>query len=113
MQLRDHVLNEIKRVKSNNGEIPLNETEQELLPTIEVLDWTRVSRQVNLYEFPLKASNNEQIQVKTPMECKIQWTVHQHPYINTQPFLPAEIEQLDQVAAQYNYRNWVKIAQEH
>ena len=58
-------------------------------------------------------TNTDQLQVKTPAECKIQWTVTQHPYINSQPFLPTEVDSLDSIAAKYNYRDWVKIAQEH
>ncbi|KAF9930152.1 Myb-like DNA-binding domain protein [Linnemannia zychae] len=60
------------------------------------LDWKRISQRY--------------VDSRTPSECLIRWTSHDHPGINKSDWSKAELLKLDNLVQKYKGRNWVQIA---
>jgi hypothetical protein len=72
-------------------------TDNELLMNLDGIDWNTVAGHLG---------------IRSATDCRIQWTVNQHPLINKNPFSKDEIKRLRRIATRYNHRNWDKIAEE-
>ncbi|GES85442.1 myb-like protein L isoform X2 [Rhizophagus clarus] len=89
----------LKAMQSNQFlDTVLEKDSQYFLINVEGLDWCELSKQY--------------VQNKTPEECIIQWTTHEHPSINKSEWTAAETRKLRQIASRYNNRNWQRIATE-
>ncbi|CAB4427942.1 unnamed protein product [Rhizophagus irregularis] len=89
----------LKAMQSNQLlDTVLEKDSQYFLINVEGLDWCELSKQY--------------VQNKTPEECIIQWTTHEHPSINKSEWTAAETRKLRQIASRHNNRNWQRIATE-
>src|SRR6266540_1938695 len=79
-------------------DIVLENDSQHFLINVEGLDWCELSKQY--------------VPNKTPEECIIQWTTHEHPSINKSEWTMAETKKLRQIALRHKNRNWQRIAME-
>lgn len=97
-RLESAVRHENTRLLSFEGRYDISHlSDAELLVNVEGLNWITIARHVGF---------------KTPAECKIQWTVSQHPSINKEPFSKSEIAKLKEIAKGKEYFDWVGIADE-
>lgn len=96
--LEREILRENHRVHTNNGKLPTTLTETQLLHDVSNINWESIS-------FSLMN--------RTPEECKIKWTVKQHPFINEEPFDDTELNFLKDCIIRNGGRNWLNIAKEH
>ncbi|KAI1315641.1 dolichyl-P-Man:Man(5)GlcNAc(2)-PP-dolichol alpha-1,3-mannosyltransferase [Mortierella claussenii] len=104
-QLKKGVISENKRIlfeefseTGNQAGILSLDTVSDLQMMLNTkgLDWTRISR---LF-----------VDTRSPSECLIQWTGHDHPGINRELWTREEMEKLDELAQKYQERNWIQIA---
>jgi hypothetical protein len=96
--LEKEVLRENLRIHTDNGRLPVTKTDGQLLKDITQLNWETIA-----FAIPGRTAN----------ECKIQWTVNKHPFINELPFKKQEVAKLKHVINKYGARDWIKIAREH
>ena len=94
-------------MSSHYGQVEIETTEAELLTFMEGINWSNVARPVHYLILTY------QIRGRSPIECQIQWTVHDHPYINHAPFTEEEKNLLATIIETNDARNWQLIAQEH
>ncbi|KAK5815286.1 hypothetical protein F5H01DRAFT_345438 [Linnemannia elongata] len=73
-----------------------NAPDVDMMLNIKGLDWKRISQRY--------------VDNRTPSECLIQWTSHDHPGINKNDWSKAELAKLDNLVKQYKGRNWIQIA---
>ncbi|KAF9183629.1 Myb-like DNA-binding domain protein [Haplosporangium sp. Z 767] len=70
--------------------------EIQMMLNTKQLDWTRISQRF--------------VDTRTPTECLIQWTGHDHPGINKKEWTKAEVSKLEELAKKHQERNWIQIA---
>ncbi|KAF9427100.1 Myb-like DNA-binding domain protein [Podila epigama] len=70
--------------------------EDELTINTKGLDWERISVRY--------------VQTRTPTQCLIQWTGHDHPGINKGAWRKKEIVRLEELVEKHQARDWIKIA---
>ncbi|KAG0284600.1 Myblike DNAbinding domain-containing protein [Linnemannia gamsii] len=73
-----------------------NAPDVEMMLNTKGLDWKRISQRY--------------VDSRTPSECLIQWTSHDHPGINKNDWSKSELVKLDHLVKQYKGRNWIQIA---
>ncbi|KAF9540446.1 Myblike DNAbinding domain-containing protein [Mortierella hygrophila] len=73
-----------------------NAPEVDMMLNTKGLDWKRISQRY--------------VDNRTPSECLIQWTSHDHPGINKNDWSKAELLKLDSLVKQHKGRNWIQIA---
>ena len=52
------------------------------------------------------------VPTRTAVDCLTQWSVHQHPSINTSPIDEQELSKIIQIAQRYQFSDWIAIATE-
>ncbi|KAF9905934.1 Myb-like DNA-binding domain protein [Linnemannia zychae] len=73
-----------------------NAPDVEMMLNTKGLDWKRISQRY--------------VDNRSPSECLIQWTGHDHPGINRGDWSKAELVKLDTLVKKYSGRNWIQIA---
>ncbi|KAF9128285.1 Myblike DNAbinding domain-containing protein [Mortierella sp. 14UC] len=73
-----------------------NAPDVEMMLNTKGLDWKRISQRY--------------VDNRSPSECLIQWTSHDHPGINRGDWSKSELMKLDSLVKKYNGRNWIQIA---
>ncbi|KFH72577.1 hypothetical protein MVEG_02866 [Podila verticillata NRRL 6337] len=104
-QLREGVIAENKRIlfemfskTKNPATIKFLDTipESELVVNTKGLDWQRVAERY--------------VPRRTPTQCLIQWTSHDHPGINNGIWRKREVALLEELVAKHQGRDWIQIA---
>ncbi|KAG0251683.1 Myb-like DNA-binding domain protein [Mortierella polycephala] len=70
--------------------------EIQMMLNTKQLNWTRISQRF--------------VDTRTPTECLIQWTGHDHPGINKKEWTKVEVSKLEELAKKHQERNWIQIA---
>ncbi|KAF8947706.1 Myblike DNAbinding domain-containing protein [Haplosporangium gracile] len=73
-----------------------NAPDVDMMLNTKGLDWKRISQRY--------------VDNRTPSECLIQWTSHDHPGINKNDWSKAELVKLDSLVKRHKGRNWIQIA---
>ncbi|KAG0280941.1 Myb-like DNA-binding domain protein [Linnemannia exigua] len=73
-----------------------NAPDVEMMLNTKGLDWKRISQRY--------------VDNRSPSECLIQWTSHDHPGINKGDWSKSELMKLDGLVKKHDGRNWIQIA---